>query len=131
MNTYFSDKKIKLLLNHLESKSGKNLAWVFQSADSRYSVGLITVNHLKAQAEVHEKSVDIWKILKGKGFFVIGGQLEKKHKIKPNEWLAPSIKKGHRFKVGPGDIVHIPAGVPHSIDSERGKLEMLIIKINL
>ena len=123
--------KIKSLLNSLDNKPGRTLTWVIQSADGSYAVGLITVNHLKAEAEVHEKSVDVWRILKGKGSFIIGGQLEKKRKIKPNEWLEPSIKGGKKFNVKTGDVVHIPAGTAHCVDAKNGKLEMLIIKINL
>ena len=39
----------------------------------------------------------------------------------PGETRGPAIKGGTEVKLGPGDILHIPAKVPHQMKLDPGK----------
>jgi quercetin dioxygenase-like cupin family protein len=50
-----------------------------------------------------------------------GGKVVNPKTIKPGEIRGTSISGGERHTLSTGDIVHIPAGVPHQILLEKGK----------
>ena len=39
----------------------------------------------------------------------------------PGEERAPAVEGGASQKIGPGDIIHIPANTPHQVMLEPGK----------
>ncbi len=90
----------------------------------------VVVDNVLPKAEVHEKSADVWQVLKGEALFIISGELENKTLHKPNEWVADSIQGGREYSVKTGDVIDIPAGVPHQIDARGRRVELLIVKIN-
>lgn len=100
------------------------------SKEGPYSVMAVVVNNLLPKAEVHEKSADVWQVLKGEAVFIIGGELESPILHKPKEWVADFIRGGEKYPVKPGDIIDIPAGVPHQIDTRGKRIELVIVKIN-
>ena len=49
----------------------------------------------------------------------------------PGEIKGPSIKGGTRKNVAPGDVVHIPAKMPHQFFLEPGhEITYLAVKVN-
>jgi mannose-6-phosphate isomerase-like protein (cupin superfamily) len=65
-------------------------------------------------AEVHDTQADIIVISKGDVTMVYGGTVVD-GKTTAGETRGPSIKGGTETKLGPGDILHIPAKVPHQM----------------
>lgn len=100
------------------------------SWDGNYAVAVVVVDHVKPKAEVHEKATDIWRVLKGKGKFVLGGKLVSPEMVRAGEFVADMIEGGEIIEVSEGDVIDIPSGVPHQINPEGARLELLIIKIN-
>lgn len=72
-------------------------------------------------AEVHQHEADIFVIERGQGTLVTGGKLVNGRMQKPGELRGSSIEGGERHALAAGDIVHIPAGVPHQLLLEKGK----------
>jgi mannose-6-phosphate isomerase-like protein (cupin superfamily) len=72
-------------------------------------------------SEVHEHEADLFVIESGEGTIVMGGQLVKSHVEKPGELRGTGIEGGEKMHYAPGDIIHIPAGVPHWMLVEKGK----------
>jgi mannose-6-phosphate isomerase-like protein (cupin superfamily) len=72
-------------------------------------------------SEVHEHEADIFIVESGDATIVTGGSLVNPHKEKEGEMRGTSISGGERHPLGPGDVVHIPAGIPHQllIDKEK------------
>ena len=66
-------------------------------------------------AEVHEHEADIFVIETGQASLVTGGKVVNPHTEKPGEIRGSSIQGGEKQEVGQGDIIHIPAGVPHQL----------------
>jgi mannose-6-phosphate isomerase-like protein (cupin superfamily) len=82
------------------------------------------------QAEVHDKVSDFFVVQSGEATLVAGGTLTNEKITQPGERRAPSINNGTRRKLAPGDIVHIPAGMPHQLLIEKGKqFTYFVVKI--
>ena len=72
-------------------------------------------------AEVHEHEADIFVIEAGDATLITGGKMVNPHAQKPGELRAASIEGGEKREVVKGDIIHIPAGVPHQLLIEKTK----------
>ena len=83
------------------------------------------------EAEVHETQVDIFIVQGGEAGLVIGGQVAGGKTTAPGEIRGPSIKGGQNTRLGPGDVVHIPAKTAHQVLVEPGKqFTYLIVKVD-
>jgi mannose-6-phosphate isomerase-like protein (cupin superfamily) len=72
-------------------------------------------------AEMHDEWADVYVISSGGGTVETGGTLTGGKSTGPGEVRGGSIQGGARQKVGPGDIIHIPAKMPHQVLVEPGK----------
>jgi mannose-6-phosphate isomerase-like protein (cupin superfamily) len=71
--------------------------------------------------EQHNKIVDVWVVQSGEGTLVVGGKmLDEKPGQSDGEFLGSKIEGGERHAIAAGDIVHIPAGVPHAVIAQAG-----------
>lgn len=66
-------------------------------------------------AEWHEKQADIMMISSGDVTMVYGGTIPDGKTTAPGEMRGASITGGTQVKLGPGDVLHIPAKVPHQM----------------
>ena len=65
--------------------------------------------------EQHDGIVDIVFIQSGEGMLQLGGTLVgKRAGSGPGEYLGTRLDGGERHPLLPGDVVHIPAAIPHS-----------------
>ncbi len=85
---------------------------------------------LTGEAELHEEFSDIFIVRSGSATLVIGGALQEPRTVGPGEVAAKSIKGGERRKLKAGDVVHIPAKLPHWVFLDPGEtVTYLIIKV--
>ena len=66
-------------------------------------------------AEWHEKEADIMFISAGSVTMVYGGTIVDAKTTAPGEMRGASIRGGTEAKLGSGDVLHIPAKVPHQM----------------
>ena len=66
-------------------------------------------------AEVHQNYADVFFIVDGKAALVTGGEVVEPKITGPGETLGASVKGGSRQELKAGDVVHIPAGMPHQM----------------
>ena len=71
-------------------------------------------------AEIHDTEADIMVISKGQVTMVYGGAIVDGKTTAPGETRGPAIKGGTEVKLGPGDVLHIPAKVPHQMKLDPG-----------
>lgn len=124
-------QKIVELCESVKDKNGKYVFWLSEPEGQNYKIGLVVFNNVFPNAEIHAKGIDVWHVVRGEGAFILGGKLENGTEKKPNEWVAESILGGERQEVREGDIIDIPAGIPHQIDARGKILAMVIIKISV
>ena len=97
--------------------------------DKSYAVAVVVVDNVKPKAEVHEKAVDVWRVLNGSGTIILGGKLVASVDQGNGEWVADEIANGARHELAEGDVIDIPPGVPHQFDMLGARCELLIVKI--
>jgi uncharacterized RmlC-like cupin family protein len=81
-------------------------------------------------AEWHEKQADVIVISAGQITMVYGGTIVDGKTTAPGEMRGASIKGGTEAKLGPGDVLHIPAKVPHQMMLAAGaKVTYFVTKV--
>lgn len=65
------------------------------------------------QAELHQKQADVLFISSGQVTMVYGGTVVDAKTTAAGEIRGSGISNGTEVSLGPGDVLHIPAGVPH------------------
>lgn len=84
------------------------------------------------EAELHETQNDIFIVQSGEGTLVVGGAVVNGKTTAPHEIRGPSIKGGATRPLAAGDIVHIPAKVPHQVLVESGRqIVYTIVKVDV
>lgn len=81
-------------------------------------------------AELHQTQVDIWIVEDGEATLVLGGTIVAPQTVKPHEIRGKSIDGGEMFQLSKGDVVHIPANVPHELRIPSGRtFTYMVIKV--
>ncbi len=73
------------------------------------------------KAELHEKFADFYVVVAGDATLVSGGQMVNGKTTAPGEVRGDSIQGGQETKLKKGDIVHIPANIPHQLLLSQGR----------
>jgi mannose-6-phosphate isomerase-like protein (cupin superfamily) len=72
--------------------------------------------------EQHDNMVDVVIVQSGEGTLVLGGKMiNLKAGPGPGEYVGTGIEGGERHALAPGDLVHIPAKIPHNFLVSKGK----------
>ena len=80
--------------------------------------------------EQHDAIIDIVMVQSGEGTLVLGGTMLDRRTTAPGESVGTRLDGGERHALGAGDIVHIPAGIPHSFLVSNGKhITYVLLKI--
>lgn len=80
-------------------------------------------------AEVHEKETDIFYVVDGSATFVTGGSVTDAKTTRPNQILGTGINGGESRRLSKGDVIVIPAGVPHWFKEVDGFINYLVVKV--
>jgi mannose-6-phosphate isomerase-like protein (cupin superfamily) len=65
--------------------------------------------------ERHEQFGDIFVVQRGHARLVSGGTAEGERSVSAGEWRGGTIRGGTEAELSAGDIVVIPAGIPHQV----------------
>jgi mannose-6-phosphate isomerase-like protein (cupin superfamily) len=80
--------------------------------------------------EQHDAIIDVVMVHSGEGTLQLGGAMAGPRTTSAGEWVGTRLDGGDRHPLGPGDVVHIPAGVPHAFLVPPGKhLTYVLLKI--
>jgi len=81
-------------------------------------------------AEIHKTNNDLFVVQSGEATLIVGGTIPDASEAQPNEVRGSSIVGGVEKKMAAGDIITIPAGMPHQMKVEKGKeIAYIAIKI--
>jgi mannose-6-phosphate isomerase-like protein (cupin superfamily) len=70
--------------------------------------------------EIHEAKHDIYFVVAGQGILTVGGMLTDSKTTGAGEIRGTAIQGGVKKRIGPGDIVLIPAKMAHHLTTEPG-----------
>ena len=65
------------------------------------------------EVEVHDKETDTFHVLDGEAVLVTGGAMVGGRITAPNQHRGKNITGGESHRLSKGDVVMIPAGIPH------------------
>lgn len=88
---------------------------VKQLADFPNEALLLVHREADGQVEWHETQSDVFVVQSGSATLLVGGTYSGGETVAPHEKRNGAIQGGVRQKLGPGDIVRIPARVPHQV----------------
>ena len=80
--------------------------------------------------EQHDAIIDVVFVQSGEGALLLGGTMAGRRTTAAGEYVGTRLDGGERHALGRGDIVHVPAGVPHSFMVAAGKhITYVLLKI--
>ena len=88
---------------------------VKQLSDFPSEAFLLVHREADGQVEWHETQVDVFFVQSGSATLVVGGTLINGETVAPHEKRNGTIQGGTRQKLSAGDVVRIPARVPHQL----------------
>ena len=80
-------------------------------------------------AEIHTLDTDLIYVLEGSATFITGGSVPDAKVIEPNELRGSAIVGGESRRVVKGDVIVVPAGVPHMFTQVQGPLNYYVVKV--
>ena len=80
--------------------------------------------------ELHQNFADIFFIIDGHATVVTGGSLVEAKTTGPGEMRGKSVEGGSRQELKAGDVVHIPAGMPHqTLVADGESVTYFVVKV--
>jgi hypothetical protein len=80
--------------------------------------------------EQHDAIIDVVMVQSGEGELQLGGTMIGKRGTTPGEFVGTKLEGGERHPLAAGDIVHIPAGIPHAFLVAKGQhITYVLLKI--
>ena len=80
-------------------------------------------------AEVHTQDTDLIHVLEGSATFVTGGTVVAPRNIAADEIRGSAIDGGETRMLAPGDVIIVPAGMPHWFKAVRGPVLYYTVKV--
>jgi glc operon protein GlcG len=80
------------------------------------------------QAEIHTRATDVIYVVEGSATFVTGGRAIDPREIAPNEIRGRAIEGGEAHQITKGDVVVVPAGLPHWFKEVHGPFLYFVCK---
>jgi mannose-6-phosphate isomerase-like protein (cupin superfamily) len=99
---------------------------------SDYPNVLFMLAHREADGvpELHETQADVFFVQSGSATLIVGGTLLNAETTAPNEKRNGTIQGGTRVKLSAGDVLRIPAKMPHQLVLDGAKeFTYFVIKI--
>jgi len=99
---------------------------------------LVTASNLKVsgshrdkagQVEVHDKETDTIYVVDGEATFVTGGTMVGGKVSAPDQHLGTDIKGGQSHHLTKGDVIVVPAGVPHWFKEVPKSVSYYVVKV--
>ncbi len=79
-------------------------------------------------AEVHDWETDVVYVLDGAATVITGGRVVDSKVTEPGQVRGAAIEGGEVHRVAKGDVLVIPAGVPHWFRDVQGPLTYFVVK---
>ena len=79
--------------------------------------------------ELHEKETDVFYVVEGEATFVTGGTMVGGKVTKPGQQAGTDIKGGQSRHLSQGDVVVIPAGIPHWFKEVPKSVTYYVVKV--
>ena len=124
----YTPKEMKAVGEKLSKKGGQFVSQELTRWGNHYT--MLAHREQTGSSEVHQHEADIFVVEEGEASILTGGTLVNSKTEKAGELRGSSLTGGERHPLSAGDIIHIPAGVPHQLLVEKGKpFTYFVIKV--
>src|SRR5215475_643588 len=108
---------LQTLNKSLAEKASTDSHRAASKAIADYPNDLFMLAHREAdgQVELHETQADVFFVQSGSATLLVGGTLHGAETTAPHEKRNGTIEGGVRQKLSAGDVVRIPANMPHQL----------------
>ena len=92
---------------------------------------LVSGNHraVPGQVEVHDKETDVLYIVEGQATLVTGGTMVGGRQTGPGQHRGTDVKGGETRHLQKGDVIVIPAGIPHWFKEVSPTVNYFTVKV--
>lgn len=120
---FFSADELQDMSADLTSRIGANNAAILNNIfnEGNYFGAMVSRETGPGFSESHAEWTDIYFVIEGGATIITGGSLTDERVESPGELRGTGISGGSSRTIGKGDIVHIPAGVPHYVVVGEGE----------
>src|SRR5215469_10133920 len=81
------------------------------------------------QVEVHDKESDVIYVVDGEATLVTGGKMVGGKVTAPGQSRGTDIEGGHAQRLSKGDVIVIPAGIPHWFKEVPQSISYYVVKV--
>ena len=81
------------------------------------------------QVEVHDKETDVIYVVEGEATFVTGGTMVGGKSTKAGQSVGTDIKGGEAHNLTKGDVIVVPAGIPHWFKEVPKSVSYYVVKV--
>jgi glc operon protein GlcG len=81
------------------------------------------------EVEIHDKETDTFYVLDGEATLVTGGKMVEGRITAPNQKRGKNITGGESRHVSKGDVIVIPAGIPHWFKEVPHSIDYYVVKV--
>ena len=142
--TYVPRAEIMAVFESLNGGIDKQVRVVDIGANTNVAVGILRREVVDAEADqinaiLHHQVTEVYYVVSGSGVLVTGGDASGSTEFPPNspvvtELVGPTgrrvIRNGHAQVISSGDVVVIPAGVPHAFSHIEDSITYLSIRVD-
>jgi quercetin dioxygenase-like cupin family protein len=80
-------------------------------------------------AEVHANEADLFYVIEGRATQVLGGSVVGGKQTAPGQIRGAKTESGQTYQLGKGDVMWVPAGMPHWFPEIPEALSYLLVKV--
>jgi len=103
-------------------------AVLFDGAGGNYMIHA-SRREKSGSAEVHQQDADLIRVLEGTATFITGGKVTEPKAIAPGEIRGAGIEGGEIRQLAKGDVIIVPAGVPHQFTEVTNPFLYYVVKV--
>jgi len=119
---FTANELCKLAADHEFSK-------LFRSDSERFWMNLVTKDHPPdLVSEMHDTEADIYVVVEGEADLYLGGALVEPSSPQIGQHVGANLEGAACHHVKHGDVIIIPAGIPHMVDARHSRFVYLVIK---
>jgi mannose-6-phosphate isomerase-like protein (cupin superfamily) len=99
----------------------------------KFALAALRRSRAETNGLIHSNVTEVYLIDKGTGTLITGGELVTPRPTDlTNLWAGPSLtgvhQGGEARRVGPGDVIVVPAGMPHRFSEIEGVIEYTVFR---
>ena len=96
--------------------------------DPSFTIMVVTRTS-RGEVEVHDKETDTFHVMEGSATFITGGSMVGGRVTGPGQQRGKDMTGGETYHLTKGDVIVIPAGIPHWFKEVPQSITYYVVKI--